>query len=201
MKPALRVLPAILLFGGTQLILTSCTDHVTTQTTAAASYTPGVPGGTLTQTIEVTAKVSAVDSATRKVSLVSRTGEKFTVTAGPEVVNFRQIRVGDHLKVTYAEELVVRMAKLGESTEDTGSSTADLAALGEKPGGTFSATLKTAATVVEIDARRRTVKLQYSDGTSKTVPVRDDIDLSKHRTGEKVIIRLTGALAVRMEKA
>lgn len=201
MKPGLRILATILLLVGAQLIITSCTDHVTTQSTAAASYSPGVPGGKLTQTIEVNATVTAVDSTTRKVTLVTRAGEKFAVTAGPEVANFRQIRVGDKLKVAYAEELVVRMARPGESTEDTGSAAAELAALGAKPGGSVSGTLQTAATVVEIDSQQRKVKLQYNDGTTKTVPVRDDIDLSKHRTGEKVIIRLTGALAVRMEKA
>src|SRR5271169_2886555 len=60
----------------------------------------GVPGGSVVETYKVTATVTAVDAATRKVTLVTPDGKKNTVTAGPDVVNFSQIQVGDQVKAT-----------------------------------------------------------------------------------------------------
>lgn len=42
-----------------------------------------------------------------KVRHVSPNGKKTTYKAGPEVINFDQIQIGDQLNVTEAEQLVV----------------------------------------------------------------------------------------------
>src|SRR5262249_46665939 len=60
-----------------------------------ATYEPGVPGGTVVETYDLTATVTEVDASTRKVTLVAKNGKKATVKCGPEVINFDQIRVGD----------------------------------------------------------------------------------------------------------
>ena len=51
----------------------------------------------------MTATVTGIDAASRKVTLVTPEGKKTTVKCGPEVINFDQIRVGDQLKVTVTE--------------------------------------------------------------------------------------------------
>lgn len=199
MKRQLTILTAAALLAATPSLITSCTT-ITGETTTSSDYQPGVPGGKVKQTTEINATVTTIDAATRKVTLVTRAGEKLVVTAGPEVANFPQIRVGDQLKVSYTAEIVVRMAKKGEATADTGSSTVDLAKIGAKPGAAISNTVQTAATVTEINLKSRKVTLQFSDGSTKKIAVRDDIDLSKHRVGEKVLIRVSEALAVKMTK-
>ena len=104
----------------------SCTS-VTTETDTQTKINQGVPGGEFVETTRLEATVTAIDSAKRKVSLVTRKGEKFTVNPGPEVENFAQIRVGDQLKVAFTEEITVRMAKPGEKPADGGEAEFDFA--------------------------------------------------------------------------
>lgn len=198
MKTSLKTIVAASV-AGSSLLLQSC-NTVTGEQTTSVSAEQGVPGGTVRQTTQITATVTAVDAAARKVSLVTPAGEKRTITAGPEVVNFPQIRVGDQLVVTYVEEVVARMAKNGEKLEAGTSVAGARHELGAKPGAAVGQATQVTATVTEIDAKRRKVRLQFADGSSKKIQVRDDIDLSRHQVGEVVVIRYTEALAVKVEK-
>src|SRR6476646_719600 len=60
----------------------------------------GVPGGTVVETYKTKAIVTSIDAASRKVVMETSEGKKTKFTAGPEVVNFEQIQVGDHVKAT-----------------------------------------------------------------------------------------------------
>lgn len=178
---------------------TSCTT-ITGETDTAVNAELGVPGGEVVQTTRINATVTGIDSAKRKVTLVTRDGKKFTVKAGPEVVNFDQIRIGDQLKATYTEEIVIRMAKPGENVADESHVTADLAKVGAKPGVSTSDTVQYVGTVTAIDAKKRKATLQFADGSSRKFDVRPDVDLSQRRIGEKVVLRSTESMAIKLEK-
>ena len=177
----------------------SCST-ITPETNIAAKIKPGMPGGEVVQTSTITAKVTGIDTAKRKVTLVTNDGKKLAVKAGPGVVNFEQIRIGDQLKVSLTEELVVRMAKPGEKTNDSETGVVQLSPVGAKPGGMMTETYQTAATVTSIDQANRKATLKMADGSSHTVAVRQDVDLTKRKVGEKVLIRKTEVLALLMEK-
>ena len=49
-----------------------------------AAYEKGVPGGTVVETHDVTATVSDIDVAARKLTLVAKNGKKTTVECGPD---------------------------------------------------------------------------------------------------------------------
>jgi hypothetical protein len=170
------------------------------ETGSAASVTEGVPGGSAVQTYELEATVAALDKATRKITLVDAAGIKTTVKAGPEVVNFDQIQLGDKLKLTAAQELVVSLAGEGETPSDGGTQLVALAPKGAKPGGMMVETTQITATVTALNAERHKATLQFEDGTTHTVAVRPDVDLSKRKVGEKVVIRVTESLAIRVAK-
>jgi hypothetical protein len=174
--------------------------HLTGEAAGAAVVKEGVPGGSVVQTYELEATVAAIDKATRKVTLVDAAGIKTTVKAGPEVVNFDQIRVGDKLKITAAQELVVSVAGEGETPSDGGAQMVALAPKGAKPGGLMVETTQVTAKVTAIDAEQHKATLQFEDGTTHTVAVRPDVDLSKRKVGDKVVIRTTEALAIRVVK-
>jgi hypothetical protein len=177
----------------------SCTS-IKPETDTQTKIQQGVPGGTVVQTSRIEATVTAIDTAKRKVTLVTRKGEKFKVTAGPEVDNFDQVRVGDQLKVTYTEELIVRMAKPGEKTEDSGEAEFDIAPRNAKPGLKTSETYQVTATVAAIDMKKRQATLSFADGYTKTFKVRPDVDLTKRKVGEKVVIRTSETFAIKLEK-
>ena len=177
----------------------SCTS-ITADTATQARVKQGVPGGEIVQTSRINATVTAIDTAKRKVSLVTRKGEKLAVTAGPEVDNFDKIRIGDQLSITYTEQVIVRMAKPGEKTEDGGEAMFDIAPRNAKPGIMTSETYQITATVSAIDIKERTATLTFSDGSSKKFDVRSDVDLNKRKVGEMVVIRTSETFAIKMEK-
>ena len=180
--------------------ISSCSSlTVDTETTVKAEQ--GVPGGEAVRVTTLDGKVTGIDSAAREVTLVSRYGEAFKVTAGPEVRNFNQIRIGDSLKISLKENLVVRMAKPGEKLHDESYATGSRTARGAKPGAKMTETVQYVGTITSIDAKKRKATLRFSDGSSGSFDVRPDIDLSKRHTGEKVLIRVTESLAVSMKKS
>jgi len=189
----LLILPAV----ATSFV--ACTS-IKTETTTSAQIKQGVPGGKVVQTTTVRATVSGIDAAKRKLTLVTPDGTQRNVTVGPAVVNFPQIRIGDQLKVTLTDEVVIRMAKPGEKLHDRGSASLGLAPLGAKPGARSAETYQTSATVTALDPKTRQATLRFSDGSAKTVVVRQDVDLTKHKVGEKVVIRATEVLAILIEK-
>jgi hypothetical protein len=181
------------------MAMASCTT-ITPETNTQGKFKQGVPGGTVVQTSTINATVTGIDAANRKVSLVTPDGKRFDVKTGPEAVNFKQVRVGDQFKATLTEEVVVRMAKKGEKIGNDSTASVELAPEGAKPGLVVAETVEVAVTVTKIDSKSRKVTLQLPDGTTKKVKVRDDIDLTKHQPGERVVIRSTEIVAVKLEK-
>ena len=192
------VLLFIVLFTITACTTTSPPPPAKVNTTTAVQE--GVPGGVTVNSVEVTAKVTAIDTKNRKVTLLLPDGEKETVKVPPEAVNFDQVRVGDLVKATLTEEVVVYLDEEGASVPDGYAAGVALAPKGAQPGGVVAEAVKVTATVTAIDQVKRTATLRFDDGTTETFAVRDDIDLSKRKVGEKVVFIVTEMVALSVEK-
>ena len=129
----LLMVPAL----ATVLALSSCSSTTPAQGQGATlvATQPGVPGGVMINTYQITATVKAIDAEDRKVTLVGADGKDAVVKCGPEVVNFPQIHVGDQVKATVTEQLVVFMAKDAPPQTDGAAAGVALAPVGAKPGG------------------------------------------------------------------
>ncbi len=170
------------------------------QVNTATAVQEGVPGGVTVNSIEVTAKVTAIDTKNRKVALLLPDGDKETVKVPPEAVNFDQISVGDLVKATLAEEVVVYLDEEGASVPDGYAAGVAIAPKGAQPSGVVAETVKVTATVTAIDQTNRTATVRFNDGSVETFPVRDDIDLSQRKVGEKVVFMVTEMVALSVEK-
>jgi hypothetical protein len=170
------------------------------QMSGTAIFAQGIPGGTVVQTYELTAAVTAMDQATRRLTLLSPDGIKQTVKVGPEAINFDQIRVGDQLRITVAEELVVFVAGDGEAPSQAAAQIVALAPQGAKPGGIMAETTQLTAKIAALDSAQHRATLEFEDGSTRTVAVRKDVDLEKRRVGDKVVIRVTEAVALSVKK-
>jgi hypothetical protein len=184
------------------LVLTSCSSDKPAEGQGATvvATKPGVPGGVMINTVQITATVKAVNAEDRKVTLVGADGKDAVVKCGPEVVNFPQIQVGDQVKATVTEQLVVFMATDAPPQTDGAAVGVALAPVGAKPGAVVAQTAQVTATVVAIDLKHHKATLQFPDGSQKTVAVRPDVDLTKRAVGEQVVIRVTEAVAISVEK-
>jgi len=188
------------LISASVLAFTSCSSTPTGEGAAGVAYQEGVPGGVVVETYKMTATVTGIDAANRKVTLVTPEGKKDTVTCGPEVINFDQIHVGDQLKVAVTEQLAVYMGQAGAPPSDGAAAVVALAPKGAKPGAVMANTVQVTAKVTAIDLKHHKATLQFPDGTTKTFPVRKDVDLTKRQVGEEVVIRTTEAVAISVEK-
>jgi len=183
------------------LALTSCSsDEPEGQGGTFVATQPGVPGGVMINAYQVTATVKAVDADDRKVTLAGPDGKDMVVKCGPDVVNFSQIQVGDQVKATVTEQLVVAMGTDASSGGNGVGAAVALAPVGGKPGGAVAQTVQITATIVAIDLKHHRATLEFPDGSRKTVPVRPDVDLSQRKVGEQVVIQATESVAISVEK-
>ena len=200
MKTKIQTLVIAALVPAAILVFSSCSTEPKGEGANLTAIQPGVPGGIMIETHKQTATVTGIDKATRKVTLVTKDGTKLTVKAGPEVANFNQIEVGDQVKATVTEQLVIFARKPGEPAGDGAAAAVTLAPLGAKPGAVMADTVEVTAKVKSIDMKRRTATLLFPDGTSHTFKVRKDVDMTKHSVGDEVVIRTTEAVAISVEK-
>ncbi len=69
----------------------------------------GTPGGVLVKTVQLTAKVEAIDYATREVALKGPKGNVVALTVSDDVHGLDQVKVGDTVGVAYAQALALEM--------------------------------------------------------------------------------------------
>jgi hypothetical protein len=168
--------------------------------TTSTAYTEGVPGGVVTNTIEMSARVTAIDQASRTATLLRPDGTSVTVKAGPGVINFDQIGAGDLVNLSVIEEIAVY--PLDANAPEAEQSTAVLARApkGAAPGGLITDTRQTVATVSAIDRENRTATLHFKNGSEQTFVVRSDINLAQHEVGEKIVFEITEMLVIDVSK-
>jgi hypothetical protein len=200
MKTNIQTLGLAVLLPAAILPLASCSSEPAGESTSVTAVQPGVPGGTMVNTYQVTATVTGIDRTTREVTLVTPDGAKTTVTCGPDVANFAQIQRGDQVKAMVTEQLVVFVRKPGEPSGDGAAAAVALAPIGAKPGVVMAQTQEITAKVEAIDLAHRKATLLFPDGTTKTFKVREDVDLTKQTVGSDVVFRTTEGVAISVEK-
>ncbi len=187
---ALALLPAAI------LAVTSCS---TTSGTEETDVIETPRGAVIVDTFTTTATVAAIESTKREVTLAFPGGSKSTYKAGPEVVNFNQIQVGDHVKAVATEEVAVFIGSGAPSSASAGAGVA-LAPVGAKPGGVFVETAQVTAKVTAISAKKHQVTLQLPDGSSKQVKVGKQVNLAAVPLGTDVTVQVSKGLALSVQK-
>jgi hypothetical protein len=131
----------------------------------------------MAEAVRVSATVQAIEKDTRLVTLKRKDGSTFVVTAGPEVKNFDQIKVGDEVVLRYVEALTLELKKgssgIRQKVERGGGA---VAKPGEKPGVAVGRQVTVVADVVGVNKAKQTIRLR---GVERTIDlkVRDP----KHR--------------------
>jgi len=162
-----------------------------------------LPPRTVEQTVEATATVTAIDKATREVSLKTEDGETTKVVVGPEVTRFDEIAVGDTVRASYT---VGMTAELRAPTEEEKKDPfIALETSGKSPQGTAPAAggarmFRIVATIEALDRTTQTATLKGPDGAYLTVKVRDPETLTKPHIGDYVVVTVAESVALSLEK-
>src|SRR5262245_62696612 len=90
------VLPAL-------FIVTACSPRGTEESNVIDT----ADGSIIVDTFTTTATVTGIDADRRELTLAMQNGHRAKYQAGPEVVNFDQIHVGDRVKAVLTEQVAV----------------------------------------------------------------------------------------------
>ena len=163
----------------------------------AAVVKESVPGAVgVAQTVEVTATITAIDAASRAVTLKGPQGREMTVIAGPEVKNFAQLHAGDKVGLRYVEALVVELHKGGgKAVARTEQMAGGSAAPGQAPGAAGGRRVSVVGDVIGLDPATQTVTVK---GPQRTVDlkVRDPEQFKLIALGDQLEATYTEAMAV-----
>ena len=152
------------------------------------------------ETIELTAKITAIDRAARLVTLEDEEGDAETIYAGPEVKRFDELKVGDTVTFRYYESVVSQVRKAGEPAPTKASGAPTLVrGTGARPSGTLSQQLTATVTIKEIDAKVPSMTVTLEDGRTMSFKVEDKKNLEKVKVGDKVDITYTAAVTINVK--
>lgn len=174
-------------------------QQVKAEGVVAAASAPG--RAEVARAVKVSATVSAIDKATRTITLKAADGKEFPVVAGPEVRNFDQIKVGSEVVVGFLQALALDLKKGGGGVREiTESSDGARAASGAQPGAVAARKVTVVADVTAVDAKTQTVTLR---GPKRMVDLRvpDAKQFKMIAVGDQVQATYTEAVAISVEPA
>jgi Cu/Ag efflux protein CusF len=155
---------------------------------------PGLAGAA--GTVRLTATITAIDAATRTVTLKGPQGNEFSVVAGPDVRNFAQMKVGDKVDVQYLEALMIELRKGSTApVSRTESAAVGAAKPGALPAGMAGRQVTVTAEVVAVDPARQVVTLRGPQRTVE-VKVKDPAQFKLVAKGDRVEATYTQAVAI-----
>jgi len=196
MTQRLSILAASALLGA--LALPAVAQKAGADTSGATMQTS--PGkATLRQEREIVATVEAVDAAKRQVTLKGPKGNVVPLTVGPDVRNLAQVKVGDQVRVRYAEALSLTLKKDGKEVPSAkGASEMMRAPVGATPGGAVGEQVTVIANVIAVDTKTHQVTLK---GPNQTVDlyVEDPAQLKLIKVGDQIEAVYTQAVAITVE--
>lgn len=189
MKPASAVLGVMLLFAAGSF------------KAGRAQTTPVDQGIDAVEVIKDTATVEKIDLNKRKVTLLLDNGKKKTFKVDKSVQNLDQVQVGDHLSLSYTEEIVILLGKTNETPGAASAGEVTVAAKGAKPGIVMTDTTALSAKILGVDTAKRRITLEEPDGKKKTIKVSKKVtNLDQLQVGDTVDMLLTESLVVEIVK-
>ena len=163
---------------------------------------PEKPSFSASRTMTMSAMVEAIDHETREVTLKGPEGNTVTITASDDVRNLAQVEAGDEVLAEVFEEISIEVMANPEGMQPgAGEMVATAAAeLGELPGAAVMDTVVITAVVEDINIENNTFKLRGPEGNVREFAARNPENLSLAEVGDLVVITVTQAMGVLVEK-
>jgi len=170
---------------------------------AGGTVVASEPGkASIVRAAELSARVVAIDKATRTVTLKGPQGNAVDIVAGDEVKNFDQIKLGDFVVARYAQALTLELRKTNvKAGEPTVTEGAARAKPGERPAVAGVREVTAIADVIGVDAKKSTITLKGPRGNVVTLDVKNPDQFKVVKKGDQVEVTYTEALALSVEPA
>ena len=165
-----------------------------------AQATPQAPPGVQAKPITATATIEAIDRSARQITLKNQKGELTTITAGPEVKRFDELKVGQTVSATYYESVAVNVRQPGAPAPSAGGAAVTPGG-GKMPGATAAVQETVSVVVQSIDKANQAVTVKRKDGSVVSFRVQNPKYLEMVKTGDTVDITYTQAMLVEVVPA
>ncbi|HUP10165.1 MAG TPA: hypothetical protein VMU47_23640 [Caldimonas sp.] len=167
-----------------------------------ASMVATAPGkAALTDVATATARVTAINAASRVVTLQGALGKSFNVRAGDDVKNFDQIQVGDDLVITYVDSVMLELQKGGAGIREQIVRNDPLVAeTSGKPAAEADAKVTVIADVWAVNRKTHVVTLR-GVGDMVRLRIQDPDQLALIKVGDQVKATFVEAVAIALEPA
>src|SRR5882672_8841190 len=174
------------------LLFVFCATRSTQAQTAGAEQ-----GIDSVEVIKATATVEKVDLEKRKVTLLLDDGIRKSIKVDKSVQNLDQVKVGDHLKLAYTEEIIILVGKSNETPGAAAAGAVGVAPKGAKPGMVMVDTIAVSGKILAVDVQKHRVTIQDPDGKKKNLKVSKKVtNLDQLKAGDTIDMSVTEALAV-----
>ena len=161
------------------------------------------PARTMEQTIESVATVTAIDKATREVTLKNEKGESSTVKVPDDMTRLDEVSVGDRVHARYTVSVTSELRAPTEEEKKEpfvaveGGGKADA---NEAPAAGGARMFRIVATVEAIDKQASTATLKGPNGNTVVVEVQDPTMLDRAKVGDTVVVTAAESVVLSLEK-
>jgi hypothetical protein len=172
------------------------------QAPVGGQITSQEPGkAAVAQGVQVTALVTAIDKATRTVTLKGPQGNSFDVVAGDAVKNFDKIKVNDEIAVEYMRALTLEVKKSSGPASRVDSADAVRSKPGEKPAGAVGRQVTIVADVIDVSPANKTITVKGPKGNIVELEVQNQDHFKVVKKGDQIEANYVEAVAVSLEPA
>jgi hypothetical protein len=172
------------------------------QAPTGGQITASEPGKVaIAQGVKASALVTAIDKATRIISLKGPEGRSFDVVAGDAVKNFAQIKINDEVVVEYIRALTLEVKKGGGPSSRVDSADAVRAKPGEKPGVAVGRQVTIIADVIDVNPKEKTITVKGPKGNIVELEVKNPDHFKVVKKGDQIEANYVEAVALSVEPA
>ncbi len=137
-----------------------------------------------TQTITIAGTIETIDQSKRAMNIKTADGKFVAVNVPESVKRFAELKVGDKVKATYNNNVIVRLKPAGEPPVDT----ADTAYTKEKTSGKAAMVRRMTASIVAIDKSASSITFEGPNGWKYSRRVVDPTVFDQVKVGDQVDI-------------
>jgi hypothetical protein len=147
----------------------------------------------------VAATVSAIDYNERVLVLRGDSGAVRTLYVGNDVAKFKNVKVGDRVKLTFYMSVATEVLQPGQKPGAARASDVVPASGSSKPSGTMSEQMRWVVTVNEVDLPNQTVTVTTEKGRTIAFKAADKTKISQLKPNDRVEVVLTAAAVLSVE--
>jgi hypothetical protein len=145
--------------------------------------------------LTLTATISAIDKATRVVTLNGPNGS-FDVQASDQMEGFNSLKIGDQVAATYFEAVVLRAVTPG-APPSASQPTTITTRKDRAPGGERRREQTFTVTIEEIDMKAPSVRVRGPQGRTRTFVLTDPKQFQNLKAGDSVVLTYYESLLVK----